>query len=105
VSTILKQIAIAFGAAIFIAVAVIGFIQNIPFFVIIFRGTIAMSVATIAFLIFALFFQQLLYRFVAAQIMTQKRRSSASAAAASSRLLGSSDGAETANEDAVGGGL
>ena len=102
-STILKQIAIAFGAGIFIAVAVIGFTHDIPFFVIIFRGTIAMSVATIAFLMFALFFQRLLYRFVAEQSMTQKRRSPASGAA-STRLPESSDGAVNADEDVPEGG-
>ncbi len=72
-STILKHIAVAFGAAIFIAVAVIGFVREVPFFIIVFRGVIAMSIATVVFLSFAIFFQRLLYRFVAEKIMEQRR--------------------------------
>lgn len=71
-TTILKQISIAFGAMIFILVAVIGVVIELPVLVIFFRGIIAMSFATVIFLAFASFFQRLLYRFVAEQIMLQK---------------------------------
>jgi hypothetical protein len=72
-SAILKHFAVAFGATIFLAVAVIGFTNDLPFFVIVFRGIVAMSIATVVFLSFAIFFQRLLYRFVAEQIMEQRK--------------------------------
>ena len=74
---ILGRLAAAFGAMIFVLTAVIGFLKDIPAMVIIFRGVIAMSLSTVTFLAFARFFQKILYRFVAEQVMMQKGRGAA----------------------------
>lgn len=87
-SSILKKLSVAFGAAIFIVVASIGFVREVPFLVIMYRGIIAMSVSTVVFLAFAYFFQKLLFRFVAEQIMTQK--GSPAAGQGEKRILGDS---------------
>jgi hypothetical protein len=71
-SGVLKQIALAFGAAMFVVSSVIGLANHVPAHVIIFRGIIAMSVGTAVFLGFVSFFQSILYRFVAEQVMKQR---------------------------------
>jgi len=72
-SNVLKQLSVAIGGLLFVVVLVVGFLLDIPLAVSVFRATVVMCISSIVVALFFRFFAGVLYRFVAEQILQQRK--------------------------------
>ena len=72
-SNVLKQLSVAVGGILFVVVLVMGLCLDIPLLVAVFRATVVMCVGSIIVAVFFRFFAGVLYRFVAEQILQQRK--------------------------------
>ncbi|OGV65237.1 MAG: hypothetical protein A2283_05440 [Lentisphaerae bacterium RIFOXYA12_FULL_48_11] len=72
-SNVLKQLSVAIGGLLFVVVLIVGFLLDIPLAVSVFRATVVMCVGSIVVALFFRFFAGVLYRFVAEQILQQRK--------------------------------
>lgn len=72
-SSALKQLAVAIGGILFVVVLAITVALDIPLIVGVFRATVVMCLGSLIMAMFFRFFAGVLYRFVAEQILQQRK--------------------------------
>ena len=72
-SNVLKQLSVAVGGVLFVIVLVMCICLDIPLLVAVFRATVVMCLGSIIAALFFRFFAGVLYRFVAEQILQQRK--------------------------------
>lgn len=71
--SVLGQLSIAIGGLMFIVVMIIGLANDVPVYLAVFRAIIVMCVTSVVMALFFRFFTNMVYRFVAEQVLQQNR--------------------------------
>ncbi len=72
-SDALKQLSVAFGGVLFIAVMVLALTSRVPVLVAVFRAFVVMCIGSVVVALFFRFFTVLLYRFVTEQVLKHRQ--------------------------------